>query len=243
MKSIDLTPYDFVDFGCSAGSSIEFAKRAFDGRRGLGIDISLDKVASATAAGFESVLADATDPTLFSGQVRFSVLSHFLEHLPDFETVRRALHTAVRISREFVFVRQPWFDADPELFSHRMKFYWSDWSGHLMPLTALQMYRCVQPLKNAGVISRVTLLGNKRVNDSASDWIIPLDAPVNSGAYDSSIHGDKAQVQIHGLAYQELVMVLALRRPEMTEYALRKFPKAEKILDSGGCSSPSHHHQ
>ena len=41
---INLSAFDFVDFGWSCGNSVKFAKDRLKGRRGLGLDISASKV-------------------------------------------------------------------------------------------------------------------------------------------------------------------------------------------------------
>ena len=55
----DISSYDFIDFGCSKGGSIEFAKKSFGVERGVGIDIDPAKVATARAAGHNAMIADA----------------------------------------------------------------------------------------------------------------------------------------------------------------------------------------
>ncbi len=44
---VDLSAYDFVDFGCSSGDSIAFGKNHLGGHRGLGRDINPNKVGAA----------------------------------------------------------------------------------------------------------------------------------------------------------------------------------------------------
>lgn len=233
---IDLTEFDFVDFGCSVGGSMKFARTAFDGGRAIGIDIDETKVERTREAGYEAVLADATDPSQFSGQARFSILSHFLEHLPSYEAVARSLETAIRISEDFVFVRQPWFDSDGELFREGLKFYWSDWHGHPMTLTSLQMYRAVRKALDAGTIARATVYGFKSVVDTDDECVIPLSAPLNSSKFDPTLHGAKVSPPLQLTAYRELVVILAKKDPKITESLLGRFPGIVTLHDelSGG---------
>lgn len=208
-----------------------FAQKAFRGGRPLGIDIDPKKVERTKDAGFDAILADATIPEQFKGQARFSMLSHFLEHLPDYETVNRALKTAIRISREFVFIRQPWFDADGKLFKDGLKFYWSDWHGHPMTLTSLQMYRAVRPHLARGEIARATIFGNNPVVDTDNECIVPLGAPTDTGKYDPEAHGPKPAPAIELDAYKELVVVLAKTNPDITGTLLWRFPRISMIHD------------
>lgn len=238
--TIDLTPYDFVDFGCSVGGSMAFAQKAFDGKTPVGIDIDPKKVAKTKDAGFDAVLADATKPEQFEGQVRFSILSHFLEHLPDYETVSRAIRTAAHISRDFVFIRQPWFDADGELFRHGLKFYWSDWHGHPMTLTTLQMYRIIRQHLGNGDIVRATIFGNTPVVDTDDECVVPLTVPMDTGKYDPDAHGPKVSPPIDLDAFKEIVVVLAKRDPDITGTLLGRFPRIRMLHDErAGESAPA----
>ena len=234
---IDLSPYDFADFGCSVGGSMALAAKIFDGGPAIGIDINPAKVEQTRAAGHHAVVADATRPKLFKGTVRFSMLSHFLEHLPDYKTVARAIRTAVTISDEFVFIRQPWFDSDGELFRHGLKFYWSDWHGHPMTMTSLQMYRCVRKHLESGTLARATILGHQPISGSDSDCVLPLSAPLDSKSYDAAVHGPKASVEFAVPAYKELVAVLIKRDANQLDTLLTRFPTAVPLFDERTQSS------
>lgn len=208
-----------------------FAQRAFGGKSPVGIDIDPKKVAKTRDAGFHAVLADATKPERFKGRVRFAVLSHFLEHLPDYKTVSRALRTAIHISEDFVFVRQPWFDADGALFRHGLKFYWSDWHGHPMTLTTLQMYRIIRDHLDKGNISRATIFGNTRITNSDDDCVLPLSAPTDTGKYNPDVHGPKTSPPAELDAFKEMIVVLAKRDPEITEGLVARFPRISLLHD------------
>ena len=230
-ETIDLSPYDFVDFGCSVGGSMAFAQKAFNGGVPVGIDIDPKKVARTREAGFHAVLADATAPEQFRSNVRFSILSHFLEHLPDYDTVTKAIRTAVRISDDFVFIRQPWFDSDGDLFRNGLKFYWSDWHGHPMTLTSLQMYRIARDHLASGKIVRASIYGNTPVADTDDECVVPLSVPMDTGKYDAQAHGPKISPPIQLNAYKELVVVLAIRDAEITETLLGRFPRITLLHD------------
>lgn len=233
-SKIELSNYDFVDFGCSTGGSIKFAQAAFNGGAAVGIDIDPAKVEKTRAAGYDAVLADATDPQQFDGQVRFSILSHFLEHLPSYDMVVKSLETAIRISEDFVFVRQPWFDCDGDLFRNGLKLYWSDWHGHPMTLTSLQMFRAVRRALESGLAARATIYGYKPIVDTDDECVIPLNAPLNSSKYDPEIHGPKIQPPLPLDAYRELVLIVAKTDPTITPTLLSRFPGIAMIHDQTG---------
>ena len=46
--------YDFLDFGCSKGASLEWASKVLGGSKGLGIDIDSRKVEQTVSKGFDA---------------------------------------------------------------------------------------------------------------------------------------------------------------------------------------------
>lgn len=73
---IDLTGYDFVDFGSSKGGSMHYARKVFGGR-GLGIDRDAERIALSRQAGLEIIEADLRYPTAFQGRVSYCTLHPF----------------------------------------------------------------------------------------------------------------------------------------------------------------------
>ena len=106
----------------------------------MSLDINPKKVAAARAAGFDAKVADLTklDPEDI-GTVRFVIMSHFLEHLPDCKAAQACIESACGIAEKFVIIRQPYFDADGYLFSLGLKLYWSDWAGHPYHMSSLEL--------------------------------------------------------------------------------------------------------
>ena len=103
--------FDFIDFGCSAGGNVEFVNRILPDAKGLGIDIDPKKVEAARARGVEAIILDIL--TIESQKlVEFVTMSHFLEHLDNPREAEKFIRKAVDISRSFVHIRQPFFDAD-----------------------------------------------------------------------------------------------------------------------------------
>ena len=209
---VDLKGYDFIDFGCSAGGSIDWARRRFGGRRGLGVDISPNKVAAARAAGYDAMQADGARLDQFAGKVRFATMIHFLEHLPSIEAARKVAGTALQISRDFLYVRQPWFDSDGPLMRQGLKLYWSHWRGHPLPMTSLQAYVLFEELRRTGRCARFALYGRTPITSSDDEAVLPLSAPGDSHQYDADRDGPKPSVALDGV-FTELVAIAAPRRP------------------------------
>ena len=210
---VDLKAFDFIDFGCSAGGSIDWARRRFGGRRGLGVDINPDKVAAARAAGFEAVVADGARLDQFTGKVRFATMIHFLEHLPSIEAARKVVGTALSISRDFLYVRQPWFDSDGALMRQGLKLYWSHWRGHPLPMTSLQAYALFEDLRKTGRCARFAIYGRTPIVSSDDPAVLPLSAPSDSHQYEPERDGPKPTVPLDGV-FTELVVVATPRRAD-----------------------------
>ena len=197
--------HDFVDFGCSTGGSMVFATRLLKGGPGFGIDIAPEKVAKARAAGHEAYVADARALLNAPNAVRFAVLSHFLEHLPTIKDAIACIRSAVTVARDFVFIRQPWFDADGYLLSNGLKLYWSDWDGHTNTMSTLEMYRAI---RSADRVAEFAIYGHEPIEDSTSTDIHPLSSPVNSHRWDEAAAGPKPHVTFSQPVYREMVAVI-----------------------------------
>ena len=90
-------------------------------RRDLGIDIKPSKVQEMLQAGYDCIQGDVTQLDLLENSVRFVVMSHVLEHLPNLEAVRAAIANAARVGSDFLFIQGPYFDADKYLRSLERK--------------------------------------------------------------------------------------------------------------------------
>ena len=207
---LDLSNYDFVDFGCSRGGSIKAAMKLFPNTRGLGIDISPKKVAAAQAAGFNAVEANALDLTAHPDQVRFCILSHFLEHLPGSREAFACLHSACVTAREFVYIQQPWFDADGYLLARGLKFNWSDWKVHSYHMTSLEMLQCLRALREEGIIREFAIYGSFPVANSDDPRMHPLDTPRDENPYDAAKHPPKPSISFSIDVFRELRAVAAI---------------------------------
>src|SRR5687767_8260464 len=83
---IMLLGYDFFDFGCSTGGNIKFIKSIIPEAKGLGIDIDHKKIDEAKSNGQDAITFDILSiPDVKS--VEFVTMSHFLEHLPNVDSV------------------------------------------------------------------------------------------------------------------------------------------------------------
>ncbi|WP_230532123.1 hypothetical protein [Microvirga roseola] len=236
--------YDFIDFGCSKGDSLVFGRDHLGGRNGLGIDIDPKKVQTSIERGEDALVVDATEVGSYKNAVSFSIMAHFLEHLPGLPLAMKCIESAVSISRDFVFIRQPWFDADGQLLQNELKLYWSDWGGHQNPMTTLDFYRAIRRLKSKKPVSWA-IDGSNRIYSSASKFVLPLNAPANRHFYDPQKDGRKHFSLFNYPVYQEIICVIQLSNrvgtAEIMNFARNnRFPKgslAYRVVNS----KPVHH--
>jgi SAM-dependent methyltransferase len=209
--------FDFLDLGCSRGGSLALAKKLFDAGRGLGLDIDEKKVTEAVAAGHAAVAFDIHKLPA-RPLVRFAIMLHFLEHVPDRRDVTAFIRKAVMISKEFVFIRQPYFDADGYLFKKGFKLYWSDWHGHPNPMSVLSFYSILMRMREAGRIGDFSIHLSGPIPDSSHPAVHPLGSPHSQHEYDPASHPSKSStVGFDGEVYEETVVMIT--KPGVEHFA------------------------
>lgn len=197
--------FDYLDFGCSSGASLAFGKNVLGGVRGLGVDIDTRKIELSRAAGHDVILGDASALACQKKSVRFVTMLHFLEHLPGAALAEKCVRSACRASRDFIYIRHPWFDSDFDLYRMGYKFYWSDWTAHPTHLTAMQLHAILLRIKDA---REWTMFGRGRIRDLSSKSIIPRDAPRDSQAAPAIDLSRAAPLPF--IAYAELAVLVRL---------------------------------
>lgn len=214
--------FDFLDFGCGTGSSIELSKKIFDGQNGLGLDIDPKNVEATRAKGFEALTIDVTEMAQFPDAVSFSVMSHFLGHLSGYQLALRCIAGAGAASRDFVFIRKPWFDSDPELARVGLKLFWSDWAGHSYKMTTLDFCRAIRDVKNGKIMSW-GLFGYRQILDSGDQAVHPLSSPPGQSLFEERKHSRKLNLVLLSPAYAETVCVIQLSKDFPVERVISRF--------------------
>lgn len=226
-----LAGYDFYDFGCSTGGNITHTNSILPQLRGLGMDIAAAKVALAKDNGHDAIVFDILElPD--EKCVDFVTMAHFLEHLPGLDLTRKMVAKAVAVSRDFVLIRQPWFDCDGELLRRGFKFYWSHWLGHPNKMTTLDFHSILSAELEAGRISRFSIHGRNVVKSSQHSSIIPLQAPKDQHQYEREKHGPKAIEDFPFAAYKEIVARVDIGQTSTIDALMTKLGRLELIFDS-----------
>jgi hypothetical protein len=197
--------FDFFDFGCKIGSSSYLCKEVLSGKKGLGIDINPEYVNAFARNGGDIMLGDITNLQLPNDIVDFCCISHVLEHLPSIDHVNRAIEEALRLSRNFVYIVGPYFDADIYLRDNNLKFFWSDWTWHPTPVKCEDI---INSIKKSGIKCKTQLWGRILITESNSQDILPLSAPNNQHYYDPESHGPKNLISFDIPLFKEISAII-----------------------------------
>jgi hypothetical protein len=228
--------YDFADFGCSSGGNIKFTESVLEGRRGIGIDIDEKKLEIARHNSCDVINFDILKlPNVKI--VDFVTMSHFLEHLHSVKYATDFLCKGINISRSFVHIRQPFFDADGYLMSQGLKLFWSDWRGHRNAMSALDAYKVCRDSLSRGLMKSFAIMGRGPIATSEHDDVVPLTAPVDSQSYIPTM-GLKPNVIFGTPVYQELVIDIVIDDSEDREILFKKLNDKAPLTTL--FASPSH---
>lgn len=222
--------FEFLDFGCSHGGSIAHAKKLFDAQGdGLGIDISDAKIRQARKAGHQAVKFDILEiPD--QRVVRFVTMLHFLEHTQGYSQARAFIGKACRIVTDFVYIAQPYFDADGQLLQHGLKLYWSDWVGHPYTMSTLDLYRIFREILEVGGISNFTIALFQPIHSSDNEAILPVETGVDQLGFDPSVHPQKPSVDFEFPVYRE-VRAVASRDPAVHREVMERIDEHHVLVE------------
>lgn len=179
----------FFDFGCSSGGGSKWAQGVLK-RPGFGFDIDPKKLALADEAGLICAQYDLLKlPN--KKLVDQTIIFHMLEHLYSVEEAAKFIIKAVQVSKERVVIRQPYFDADTQLFRLGLKTYYSHWSGHRNLMVTPNFWFILDKLRKDGFIKDFMIGYRTPITDSNNVIIHPLGSPINCAGYDAKIHPPK----------------------------------------------------
>lgn len=188
-KIVDDNAIRFFDFGCSHGNGMMWVQNQL-GCSGLGFDIIETKLLSTSA---KDLLCSRYDILKLPDQklVPFTTLFHMLEHLNSKWDAYEYIEKAVEVSTEYVIMKQPYYDADPFLFSLGMKTFYSDWTGHRNHMVTNDFYFILEKLRREKKIAGFAIRYNLPILSSDDKKIHPLSSARDSHDYDSEHFPEK----------------------------------------------------
>lgn len=197
--------YKFLDVGCKVGGSFDVSKEfGYKKEEGLGIDISESHVKNFIDAGYNGMVADATNLPFEDNSFELSIFNHVIEHLADEETGKKALDECLRVSSKYVFLGLPYFDADEYLNSLGFKLFFSDWTGHRNKVHLKKIQE--EYLKNYNYELKL----NKKITDSHFPEILPLDSQKDSHHYNEKIHGYKEKISFTEDVWRDITILIKI---------------------------------
>jgi hypothetical protein len=209
-------------------------RRWLGGTRGFGVDIDARKVNLARTSGLDCFHADATNLPIPDNAVRFTILNHFLEHLPSLRVIELALRCAARVSSDYLYINGPYFDADTKLAEMGLKLFWSDWHGHPSHLRTTELLDMVRTLNPEKVVGWYVT----PISHSDHPAIHPLASLQDQQQYDPSSHPPKPSRPLGTTVYEEMGCLVFLRLfpdwAEVCHSVLRRFGQADPMPDTEG---------
>jgi hypothetical protein len=230
----------FFDFGCSSGGGTKYTQDVV-GRPGLGFDIDPGKLQLADAAGLACCEFDLLALPA-AKVVEQTIIFHMLEHLYSVEQARQFIQKAVEVSLDHVLIKQPFYDADPDLFRMGLKTYYSHWTGHRNQMTTPDFWFILDALRRGGFI-RDFVIGYKMPITSSSHPILhPLDSKINCHEYDAVEHPPKVMgIELDFPLYYEIQIEIDIRGKGTSPLWMSLAPDAIGYDSRSGAASLSAH--
>lgn len=179
----------FFDFGCSHGGSVIWVQNKLKAI-GLGFDIDLEKIKLASS---KDVFCCNFDILKLPDEkfIPYTTIFHMLEHLNNVTEAKEHINKACIISKDSVYIKQPFFDSDPLLFKDGFKTFYSHWTGHPNKMTTPDFFFILEDLIHKNIISDYLIGYKLPITNSDSYYIHPLDSPIDSKYYDPNKHPPK----------------------------------------------------
>lgn len=236
--------YDFLDFGCSQGASLRFGVNTLRGTRGIGFDIDPQKIEEANEllkneeefqgehiVICQDVLKIKYTP-LTAHKFRFTTCIHFLEHLPGIREAKQVMFNAIKLSSKFVYITEPNFDSDVNLFKQGFKTHYSDWTSHTNHMTSNIFFNILFDFYKIGYIEDFIIFYITPIKDSSDPIIHPLNSPKNEQLFDKDAHPAKDDKVEFKNIYKDIGIIITIKGYKKIKNVYQMIPGEKSIIYS-----------
>jgi hypothetical protein len=119
----------------------------------------------------------------------------FLEHLPSIEDSNNVLAAMLDHAIKGVWLKMPSFEQDNQgegqLRKHGLRFTWTHWHGHP---SFYKVDDATAVINRVCAGCRIKHKTQRIIRDSSSEFVVPIDAPVDTTKYNLKEHGPKPSV-------------------------------------------------
>ncbi len=141
---------------------------------------------------------------------RFTTCLDMIECLEGIGETRTLIYNALRLSNEFVFITQPNYDSDVNLFKQGFKTHFSDWSRHTNHLTSNIFFNLLFDFYKQGFIEDFVIFYSDPITDSQDPIIHPLNSPKNQPSFDEDLHPTKKDNVKFKNVYRTLNLIITI---------------------------------
>ena len=223
--------FDFINLGAKNGGMEAYARKMFNGQRGLHFEIEEEGIKVMEEKGISCVQADVTNLIVPKNCVDFVIATGTIEHLMDLEAVKKMIEISANAATDFIYLTWPWFDSDDYLKDLGFIPYPSSWPIHSCHVTISDLKKILKELSLEGIF-----MAWPKIPDSSHYSILPIDYPKNIGPEDldkwgqvneyKPKYGHKPMVKFTEPVYFESVCFIPLRRD--SEKTIRSFEVIRK---------------
>lgn len=231
----ELASFDFIDVGANKGDSFRFGLEQLGGTKGLALDINPKAVSRLNEAGMPALLRDCRHYRFEGSNFRFAILSHILEHMDAWHEVSALVSGVARNVRDFVFIRQPFFDEDAYLSTKGIKTVGANLSYHPLHVHSQQYAQLFMALG----FQDFAIYGSERLRHShQSGHLIDSRAPLDTKGWKRDPATKPVRVDFERPVFQELVMVLRLSQQPLAGIVEAAVPKRSLLYKAARAFEP-----
>lgn len=211
---------DYLDFGSHHGNSLRFGRDVLGGKEGLGTENHPENAGKLREQNIQLIEDDATKLLFPPRSFSFAILSHFLEHLSSLSQVDFVLSAASHACRDYLYIRQPFFDQDCYLQSLGLKTVSALYDQHTLHVTTAEM---VESLLRTGCRNFDIWGLNLLWNSYDSDQILSSNARQKwTSKYDPSQMDAKEQHDFVSAVFEEIVVIVRLSEDPIVDDARQR---------------------